>query len=147
MVELAARSKVDVGERMLCVRDPHELADVMHDRLVDVWHQPLQESDDQCETLRQKADLWERHRRSVPPKSTQHVRTPTTRASPVAPKHLQVRSRSLPRDPPRLRDFAGTIPVATDLPPRIGLMSTLSADAKDVLRQGEASDVNRTAIR
>lgn len=86
MVELAARSKVDVGERMLCVRDPHELADVMHDRLVDVWHQPLQESDDQCETLRQKADLWERHRRSVPPKSTQHVRTPTTRASPVAPQ-------------------------------------------------------------
>ncbi|KAF1349249.1 hypothetical protein EJ07DRAFT_141031, partial [Lizonia empirigonia] len=86
MVELAARSKVDVGERMLCVRDPHELADVMHDRLVEVWDQPLQESDDQCETLRQKADLWERHRRSVPPKSTQRERTPTTRASPVAPQ-------------------------------------------------------------
>lgn len=84
MLNLAARSKLDVTGHLKDKKDAHELANKLHDSLIEVWDGPQQESSEQHEALQQKADVWNRHRRSLPPKPSQHERTP--RASPFAPQ-------------------------------------------------------------
>ncbi|KAF3036760.1 hypothetical protein E8E11_003979 [Didymella keratinophila] len=84
MTDLVNRSKLELGGSMHDEgdRDPHEFANVVHDKLVEVWTKPQRETDDLSDVLRQKAELWERHRRSHPPRSSQMERTSTPRRPP-----------------------------------------------------------------
>ena len=50
---------------------------MLHDSLVEVWDKPQQEIGDGRETLQQKADIWDRYRRSVPPRSSPREQTAT----------------------------------------------------------------------
>lgn len=86
MTELVTRSKVDVDGYMheQGNRDAHEFANVVHDKLVEVWTNPQQETDDLPDILMQKAELWDRHRRSQPPGSTQLERVSTPQRHPGA---------------------------------------------------------------
>jgi hypothetical protein len=79
MTELIDRANIDVGNR-----DAHELADVIHDHLVEVWTRPLQATGDRLEVLTEKADAWDRLRRSqLPHLSSTPRRTPS--AAQVSP--------------------------------------------------------------
>lgn len=82
MIHLAARSKVDMDVYIQEDRSSRELADMLHDSLVEVWERPQQDLNDQNETLRQKAKLWS----SIPPRPSQRERTATPRTSPIAPQ-------------------------------------------------------------
>ncbi|KAF9697885.1 hypothetical protein EKO04_003999 [Ascochyta lentis] len=84
LTDLISRSNLNVDVYLQQKRDSHELADLLHDSLVQVWDGPKRDISDHHDELRQKADLWDRHKRSHPPKSTQHERTVTPRVSPAA---------------------------------------------------------------
>ncbi|KAJ4332501.1 hypothetical protein N0V95_009647 [Ascochyta clinopodiicola] len=86
MTDLVSRTNLDVPVQVQQKRDAHDFADQLHDSLVEVWDGPKRDIGDQHDRLRQKADVWENHRRSHPPKSTQRERTVTPRVSPAAPQ-------------------------------------------------------------
>ncbi|KZM24075.1 hypothetical protein ST47_g4771 [Ascochyta rabiei] len=86
MTDLVARTNLAMEAHLQQKRDAHELADQLHDSLVEVWDGPQRNVSDQHDTLRRKADAWEMHRRSHPPKSTQRERTVAPRVSPAAPQ-------------------------------------------------------------
>lgn len=90
MTDLVNRSKLDVDGYMQKQgnRDAHELANIVHDKLVEVWTKPQHDSDDLQEPLRQKADVWERHRRNQTPRSSQLERASTPRRTPGVPQVL-----------------------------------------------------------
>lgn len=89
MNQLMSRSKCDLLEHLSVdpvTRDASQLADMLHDRLVAAWDAPLREDSNRYDELKQKAETWDRLRRSVPPRSTQRERTATPHVSPTAPQ-------------------------------------------------------------
>lgn len=86
MSHLAARSNLNMDKFMEDKRDPVEVADILHDSLVEIWDGPRRDDGVQTELLRQKADVWDRYRQSQAPRSSQRERTSTPRQSPVAPQ-------------------------------------------------------------
>jgi hypothetical protein len=88
MTDLVNRSKLDLDGYMQDPgnRDANDLANVVHDKLVEVWTKPQRETGDLQEVLRQKAEVWERHRCSQPPRPTQLERASTPRRPPGTPQ-------------------------------------------------------------
>jgi hypothetical protein len=86
MVELATRSGVDVESYIRENRNSVEVADLLHDGLVKVWTGPYREDGDHFESLRGKADVWNQHKKTNPPRSSQRERSATPGTSQVVPQ-------------------------------------------------------------
>ncbi|KAL1643232.1 hypothetical protein SLS61_009331 [Didymella pomorum] len=81
IIDLVNRSKLELDGYMHDegTRDPHDFADIVHDKLVEVWTKPQRETDDPPEVLRQKAEVWESRLRTQPPRPSQIERASTPR--------------------------------------------------------------------
>lgn len=69
-------------------KDARFVADLVHDELVEMWDGPLQEEGEHLKALQERAEVWNRHKRGVPPVSSQRERTATPRVALAAPHTL-----------------------------------------------------------
>lgn len=106
MANLVNQSQLELDDYMQDQdsKDPRDFANAIHDQLVEVWTKPQRETGDVSEVLRQKAEVWERHRRSQPSRPSQMERISTPRRpsgnQQVSPDDIQKpldKSTSAPR--------------------------------------------------
>jgi len=86
IMHLIQRSNVDMEKYMKEGKDARFVADLVHDELVEMWDDPLQEEGEHVKALKERAEVWNRHKRGVPPVSSQRERTATPRVTLAAPQ-------------------------------------------------------------
>lgn len=84
---LIERTSMDIDEHRRVGRSPLFVADDLHDMLVEMWEEPLVETGEHLQSLKEKAEVWGRYKRSVPPASSQNERTTIPRVSPTELQH------------------------------------------------------------
>lgn len=75
MIQLVARSAVDLEKLAHEKRDPREVADLLHDSLVKVWDTPQREDGEHVQVLKERATVWQQHRKP-PPMSSESPAAP-----------------------------------------------------------------------
>jgi hypothetical protein len=83
---LLGRCSIDVTKLLNERNDATGSANKLHDNLVEVWTGPLQTESSDVEMLKRKAEMWDRMRRSEPPRSTQREQVATPRVSSAVPQ-------------------------------------------------------------
>ncbi|KAF2998284.1 hypothetical protein E8E13_007045 [Curvularia kusanoi] len=83
--DLAQRAEVDIQSHVKKSCTVLELVNILHDGLVKHWDGPFQDEPELSETLKEMAEVWDQHKKSKPPQSSQRERVSTPRTSPDVP--------------------------------------------------------------